>query len=198
MLTFRAVSLERHAKSALQGLGPELDDPDLERLTAYLWETLRPMPVSQLVSDGDAASEVQRYLAEVVAYVRPESEIGAESPTEAPPPPTERSKRVDELVHQVRSTETWNALAHMRRDLELRIKNALAADGVTIPKMSSVSRLLPIAVETGLLTTQDASRLHFASTIASRAIHGEDVMPGVAEDAIVNAYYVLDRLTQEQ
>ena len=190
----RWVTLERDVKSALQGLGPELDDPDLERLTAYLWQTLRPMPVSQLVSDGDKASEVQRYLAEVVAYVRPESEMQANGVTDTPPPPIQRSERVDELIHQVRSAETWNALARMRRELEIELKNALAAEGVVLPERTSVARLLPIAVEEGLLTTQDASRLHFASTVASRAIHGENVMPGVAEDAIVNAYFVLDRL----
>lgn len=89
----------------------------------------------------------------------------------------------EKALKDVAEGEPWNALARMRRQLELSLASRL--DLQNVERRMAVGRLLAVATKQGVVPVEIAQDLRYPISVANRAIHGEDVPPDVAVEAIV-------------
>jgi hypothetical protein len=89
----------------------------------------------------------------------------------------------EQALRDVAEGESWNALARMRRQLEISLASRLDIQNVT--RRMAVGQLLAVATKQGVVPVEIAQDLRYPISVANRAIHGEDVPPDVAVEAIV-------------
>lgn len=97
------------------------------------------------------------------------------------------TKAATVALRDVAEGETWNALARMRREFELELAARLDLDQGSRRPMAA-GQLLAVAVKQGVVPADLASSIRYAISVANRAVHGEEVPP----DAAVEAIYLID------
>lgn len=95
-------------------------------------------------------------------------------------------------LREVADGESWNALARMRRTLEMAVAQRFEeAHGKQ--RRLAAGQLIAVAAKRGVIPRDAPDTLRYAISVANRAVHGEDVPPDVAVEAIV----LIDRFLRE-
>ncbi len=97
------------------------------------------------------------------------------------------------ILKEVRTGEPWNALARLRRHIEIILKNMARDADFPQQEYVSVRKLLTFLERTSFIDKEISSRLSYAISVCNKAIHGSDVSVGEAEDAILNAQIALKK-----
>ena len=120
---------------------------------------------------------------------------------EAPPqpdlPPTLDSQLPHEfqpILQELRFGESWNALARLRRYIEVTLREKAEQADIPPEKVSSVGPLLTLLEKRHLIDPQIAYDLRYPISVSNRAIHGQDVSQAEAEEAIFHAARILQSL----
>lgn len=176
--------LDRRRTSSLD-TSRELQNPDLIRLGSTLVDDLGAVSISSYARHGKVRREFTKALDEIRDYLSLDSsenppiegahepEIGSDQP----------DSRLRTAFRQVQSGETWNALAIMRRELELDLLGVLGEERMSL--RIGAGQLVNLAARRGLVSSDMQSQLRYAVHVANRAIHGEPVSSGEAEEALV-------------
>ncbi len=126
------------------------------------------------------------------------AKIQAKAAAELPSPSTEELVISEEEIRDLLATDPRLALAKIRIELEEALKRLYLASVDPQPDLRrlSLGRLVDSLVQREVLKGSVASALRDVVNIANRAIHGERVEPGAAEDLALLGTRLVNELNQ--
>lgn len=168
---------------------------NIKILGDYLTNSLEVVTIAQYSLDKKVSKNVNIFLKKIRNYLLTQSEVEKlEIPDkvedryiEYPQIPEEFAPIIDELV----DGEAWNALAKLRRFLELHFKRIAKENNIDVRKSKSVSQLLNLLYKMELVSPYSFDNLKYAINISNKAIHGVDISREEADKAIRLAMYSL-------
>jgi hypothetical protein len=177
-----------------------LASESLANLGNYLDQALGPFSVSEYAQDEAVRRRVDLFVSRLQEYVRQDNDVpGVPVPPAAPLRITstvgEAPDAEFELVEtKLMSGTAWDALATLRRLIEVRLKVFAEKTDVIVRPRTGAGKLIELLRRHGVMDDETATRLRYSVDVANRAIHGIDVRTGEAEEAIDNARGALRRL----
>lgn len=190
-----------------QKLEAALASDDIEQLGQYLDRSLANVTVFQYSSDLQVSKRIDRYLKRVQEYVGTTEEIEKSADSTQPtatethrvstPEPDSVPQDFKPILEEFATGETWNALAQLRRNIEMRLRHLAVSRDLDISRARSAGPLLRVLAKAGLVDQATVKNLEYTLNVSNRAIHGFEVSPGEAEGAIAEALHSLRRLPQE-
>jgi hypothetical protein len=171
-----------------------IEASDVEALSSYLFEDVGSIRISDYVRDKNLRERTRATLQAVTDFL---GAPGEELPEPSAPlisPQQPAKLKDDELARaqqDIESGETWNGLARMRREIEIRLREVLK-----LPPEQAVgaSLLLARAQRSGYIGADNADRLRYAIQICNAGVHGQPVDAAQAFEALDNAQRALAEL----
>lgn len=199
---FQLRSQHERARASIDALdsNPEKDvlaSSDLKTVGSYLFDTLGNVQLSDFVRDADLRRRTNVALERLTSFIGTEGEehlVEEAQPSEEAITGQPEDSELAKAVHSIDQGEVWNGLAQCRRDLEIRLANAVFGDQK--PERLSVSGVVSAARRAGILSEDDEQRLRFALNVCNRGIHGEDISSNLALEAVRNVEYALREIPQ--
>lgn len=166
---------------------------DLSTLGYHLFERLGSTTVRSYLSDDEVRSDIAHALAAVRNY------LGGSAATAQGSDPLDgaaaQPTKPDAPLPQGALTEdTWTQLARARRDLELALGSALDID--LEDRRLAAAQLVALAREQAVLSAEEGETLRRAVNVANRAVHGTDVDPDAALEALIVMTRISERVTR--
>lgn len=174
---------------------------DLKTLGAYLYDDVGRVTVASYLRNETLRQRVDAALDRVSDYVGREADI--EPILEAPSNPrvdtdsfdgvgAQSARELREVQREIRNGQVWNALARLRRHIEITLRTLTGDEPTARP--SSAGSLVRNLAKRGAISADAAGSLQYAIQVANRGIHGEDIDPGQAEEALLSAWIGLAEL----
>jgi hypothetical protein len=175
-----------------------LASDSIDVLGRYLDNEVGNFLVSEYVSSDKARLRIDSIINSMQDFVGREKEVMEDLPiVESIARPTSPVSDEFRLIFsKLQSGIAWDALAALRRHIEIKLKQLISKKDILVDDRSSAGRLLSILSQKGLLANNVERQLRYAVDVANRAIHGHDVSISIAEEAVFMAQDALDKLTQ--
>lgn len=174
-----------------------LKSSEIVPLGRYLDTTLSKVTVAQYTTSAPISARVDEYLNRIREYVGTTEEVQSQEISKhAPEVPLwtlEIPSELQPVIDELREGESWNALARLRRLIELHLREVAKARKLHIDKVRSAGQLVELLEKDRYFDSESAYDLRYAIQISNRAIHGLDVTRVEAEDAIAHAIRALSR-----
>lgn len=174
---------------------------DIRQLGVFLDKTVGQFDVSEYVDSKDVTETIDRYFDGVINFLGTSEsaneeervrEVDIDHPRRLPD-----QKDVTELmkpiVSELEHGEIWNALASLRRLLEIRLRERALKIGFKERHLGSAGQILHILAERDYLAPDVATSLRYAIAVCNRAIHGREVSLNEAEEA----FWIVERALME-
>lgn len=173
---------------------------ELEELGAFLDNTIGQFNVAEYTSDEAVAQTIDRYLDGVVGFLGTDEQVAAEESTSGEAPGVGiplvshkvRSDPLSKVITELDDGEVWNALARLRREIEIFLRNRATKYGFKERHLRSAGQMVRLLAERGHLPDDVAKQLSYSIAVCNRAIHGRDVTINEAQEAFLIAERVLD------
>lgn len=163
----------------------------------YLTDTLETITIAQYSSNKDVAKDVNLFLNKIQSYLLPKDDIEKiELPKETEEQTIEYQqapKEFESIIEELNTGEPWNALAKLRRFLEIYFRNYAMKRNIDVSNIKSVSQLFHRLYRGELINSPEFDKLKHAINISNRAIHGVDI---TREDAVKAINLVIDAFNQ--
>ena len=166
---------------------------DLNALGGYIYGTLGAMPIAEYAANSSARSDVARALEEIGRFVSEDEPLAGEA---ADYETADRS--LLEAQQSLRAGDTWQSLARLRRSIEIELRAVADRHGIPVTTRAGAGRLLRTLEDAKAVPSEVAGPLRYAIEVANKAIHGEDVSPGLAEEALYSADRAMRQLASRQ
>ena len=167
----------------------------LEVLGKYLDDTIGKFTVNEYANNSTVAVRVDRLLARVREYVGSYDDVSAEEPLEEVPETAPDDRELPPefapIIEELRTGETWNALARLRRHIETSLREIAIQSGISEQHTKSAGHMTRLLMQRDVLSPSLAKMLRYAIDVSNRAVHGIDVSIDQAEEAIEIAARVL-------
>nr|WP_298996629.1 hypothetical protein [uncultured Allomuricauda sp.] len=185
-----------------------LDSSDILALGEYLDDDIGKLTISDYVDNNKLTKKVDSLISRLTQFVGTEDEIESEKEEhekfeqEHPAkdlikdfPYTDKvSEEFDKIIKELYLGEPWNALARLRRYVEILLKNIAEENGIRVKKIHSVTKLIDILNRNQLIDSDVANNLRYPIHVSNRAVHGQELKRGEAEEAIHHAAYAIQKL----
>ena len=193
-------TLKRKLKKAeAETISSVLAEDDITKLGTYVDNVIGPFDMREYATDSEVERIVDAYIERVQEYIGAPEDIKRER-EEAPPPdlpPALGSQLPHEfqpILQELRFGESWNALARLRRHIEMTLREKAEQADLPPEKVPSVGRLLTLLEKRDLIDSRIAHNLRYPISVSNRAVHGQDVSQAEAEEAIFHAARTLQSL----
>ena len=195
----------RHVRTKLK----KADEADFEKVLAsdeintlgkYLDNTLGNFNIYEYASNSLISERVDKYIERIKEFVgtvdvmraeevklEPEMEVTFVSERELP-------DDFKPILNELRTGEPWNALARLRRLIEIKLRQFATEIDFPQNRLRSAGYILRIFEKELGLNKELASMLSYAISVCNKAIHGADVSSGEAEEAISVAAQTLPEI----
>jgi len=184
MGAFEEVRLEQILKSS-----------EIVPLGRYLDNTLSKVTVAQYTSSDTISAQVDQYMNRIREFVGTTEEVQSQPvsthPPEVPLWTLEIPAALKPVLDELATGESWNALARLRRLIELHLNDVANSRKLHPEKVRSAGKLIDLLEKDRYFDSESAADLKYAIQISNRAIHGLDISRGEAEDAIAHAVRAL-------
>lgn len=174
-----------------------LRSDSLKTLGDYLDSKVGQFELTEYAEKEEVRHRVDQFLLRIQEFVNPSETERVETIEE----PGEVLVGVDtddpdfQLVrHKLMTTSSWDALATLRRTVELRLVQLAVENRVEVSSKLGIARILNSLVREGVVSPTLADNLRFSVSITNRAIHGEDVSYDEALEAVSHAQHALAEL----
>lgn len=182
-----------------------LKTDNLHQLGFYLDETLNDVTIFQYATDPKVADGVDKYLQHVQNYLGTTEEIEKTTGNVRDKSVEAEADDLDAVtaslpgdvklvVEELRTGEVWNALARLRRHIEITLRKLARSRGLDDSQLRSAGQILRSLRQRRLLNKEISSDLDYVIAVCNRAIHGLDVSQDQAEGAVNKAIYALRQL----
>lgn len=176
-----------------------LNSDAIEELGAYLDNVIGAFRIAEYAENPAARQRVDAYLGRIQTFVGTIDELlGSPVPAAVPAPRVQVSSTTEPLVQEVAHGETWNALAKLRRSIELRLRQIARDSQVSVSERGGAGRLLESLARAERLDPAAIGPLRYAISVANRAIHGEPVDPDTAQAAVMEGLFGLEMISQTE
>lgn len=167
-----------------------LASDDINTLGKYLDDTLGNFNIYEYASNSTISDRVDKYIERIKEFVGTVNDMKAE---ETKLEPDMAGKFISEkelpedfkpILIELRTGEPWNALARLRRLIEIKLRRF--ANEIDLPQktLRSAGYMLRIFEKKFELNKSLLGMLSYAISVCNAAIHGSDVSRGEAEEAI--------------
>ncbi len=175
-----------------------LTSESLSTLGGYLDRAVGPFLLEEYAEKQDVRMRVDTFVSRLMDYIGTKEEM----PSQPEPKPIEsvqaESESVDPeiaLVEQkLLSGPPWDALASLRRLIEIRLRDLAKQSQIDIPLRTSAGRILESLQRAELISPETAKYLQYAIQVANRGIHGIEVGADEANQALKLAKLALGEL----
>jgi hypothetical protein len=177
-----------------------LNSSKLENLGDYLENKLGKFTVDEYCRDTTVESRVEKILVSARHFLG--TEIG--KPSEIPKPPEIEPAEsrplptsMQPVYRELQRGETWNALARLRREIEVILRKQAKKKKILPPKIRSAGKLVRELAQQEIIDPNIANQLSYAIQVANQAIHGYDVTENEAETAVKLAAAALNSIKEK-
>ena len=175
-----------------------LSSDDLSEIGSYLDDVIGEFEIAEYVGNPTVSQRVDAYIEKLTEFVQAdfkpveEEEAPERAPLgEALPPVGDELSRV---LEELREGDAWNALARLRRHMEIRLRQVASRHDIMAGQQTSAGRLVESLYRAQVLDEPTRWRFLYAISICNRAIHGLDISMDDAEKAIDQAATALGAL----
>lgn len=155
----------------------------LQALGDYLYETLGQIPIADYASNPSARRDVTSAMEDIERFLDNE----AAGPAETIQPAAE----VAAARRALADGDAWQALARLRRAIEVDLRERASEVGVEVPERAGVGRLLEELDNAEGLPPNAHGPLRYAIHVANRAVHGKPISLAQADEAVHTAAQAL-------
>ena len=175
-----------------------MQSDSISQIGFYLDDTLGQFTIHEYTSSTQVAKRVDQYIERIQDFVGTEEKIKVAPTTEPPEEIGLEYKDLPEpflpIFNELRIGEPWNALARLRRLIEMRLRNRAISLGFKDRILKSAGQILRILVDRKYVKPNIFEMLQYSITICNRAIHGIDISQDEAEQAIYSAVEALQHI----
>ena len=154
----------------------------------YLTQTLETITIAQYSSNKNVAKDVNQFLNKIQNYLLPKEDIDKIETAEETEEIHIEYPQIPEdfvpIINEINKGEPWNALAKLRRYLEIYFRNVAEKNKIDVSNIKSVSQLFHLLYKGELINRPEFDKLKHAINISNRVIHGVDITREEAEKAI--------------
>ena len=173
---------------------------DLQTIGSYLFATLGQFTIAEYSARSVIRDRVDQMMSKLRTFVGTTDDVNAHLkdlfdvtvPAVAAIP-----VELEDARHQLDVGAQWNALATLRRDIEILLRNIARGCGIDVSNRMSAGQLAMALRRHGAISINTEALLRSAIAVANRAVHGLDVSAEEAERAIRAAATALDQVKQE-
>ena len=177
---------------------------DLTTVGNFLYNTIGDFNVYEYVSNIDVSKTVDKYVVKLLLFIKTDAELKQEIDeikevehiTELEIP-LELSEDFTKMLVELDSGERWNALARLRRSIEITLNEIAKANDIIIDRPSA-GQLLNVLIRKKIIPIEAMSHLKYAISVCNQAIHGRDVSMNEAQEAVFHASIGLKILKTSQ
>jgi len=174
-----------------------LESDSLKELGGYLDSAVGQFGVRDFAENEKVRERVTTFLGRLEDFVglpeavsaKPEKPV-QEEPIQLPLADSELEK----VEMRIEQGELWDALATLRRAIEIRLTNFARDRGVRIPSQPGAGRLVRLLIEREVLPPDVGKSLEYAIQVANRGVHGAEVGSDEAIFALRQTLRGLNRL----
>ena len=155
----------------------------------------------EYTSSPQVATRVDQYIERIQDFVGTEEQIKL-APTTEPPEEIELGyedipQPFIPIFEELRTGEPWNALARLRRLIEIRLRDRAISLNFKERQLKSAGQILKIIFDRKYIAPNIYKMLWYSITVCNRTIHGIDISEDEAEQAIYSAVEALQHLESE-
>lgn len=179
-----------------------LESNSIVELGSYMDDIIGKFQIREYGENETIRKKVDSYLEKIQNFVGTREDIEQEPAIEKPPQLTtqlmeELPEQFQTVYTELQTGEPWNALAKLRRIIEVRLVNLAGASDIKIVKRYGAGNILKILTDRKLIEQQTVKRLQFAISLSNKAIHGENVSFEDAKMAIRQAGLALKEIDNQ-
>jgi hypothetical protein len=174
-----------------------LSSDSLSELGDYLENSLGPFLVSEYAHNKKVRERVNLFLGRLQDYLCTQEEVDVERPDFplAKGAPVGNFDDKLQIVEQKLVEGTpWDALAALRRIVEMRLRDLARKRDVKTHDRAGAGSILESLRRTDIIPDGIARSLRYSITVANRAVHGFEVTPDEADEAVRHARLALHEL----
>jgi hypothetical protein len=204
VLFVTAASLKRRieARKKIKEVNEErfrdaLASESLATLGSYLDTAVGDFSVAEYAENTAARTRVNAFLVKLQDFVGLSEEAAEQREPLVPPEPLQVPAPdfdLQKVESRIEQGALWDALAALRRTIEIRLIDLARRRGLSIPPQPGAGRLLRLLRERQVLSEDAAKSLQYAIEIANRGVHGVDVTTDEAIAALRQAQTTLGKL----
>ncbi len=185
-----------------------LESSNIKTLGKYLDHEIGQLTISDYVENKDINKRIDILLNRLTQFIGTDDEINKESKEQETFTEKRESKEqfkdfpylgklgpeFDKIISELYTGEPWNALARLRRHIEITLKEIAQKHNIPVEKMHSMTYMIDFLKHNKIIPIDVARNLKYPIHVSNRAVHGEDLKQGEAEEAIYHAAIALDRI----
>jgi hypothetical protein len=163
-----------------------LASTDIDKVGHYIDDVIGDFNVLEYVANKDVARRVNSCIAKLTAYVGTEEDVLKEQ-LRAPSPPERARAEVgayDVDLHVQVAENVWNALAALRRTLEIELRGLGERHGIRPHRAMGAGGWVKILRDRELLPPRVAEDLTYSIPVLNQAVHGFDVPLDQAKEVV--------------
>ena len=143
---------------------------------------------------------VNKYLDKIQNFVGTTEQIPKEmgaKEVEAVEEPVEGfSEEFQTILNELRTGESWNALARLRRHIEIHLREIAIDKGYKERQLKSAGQILRLLYDRKYVDPDSYELLMYSISVCNRAIHGIDISEDEAEKAVFLGSKALEQLKE--
>jgi len=188
-----------------------LSSSDIKVLGNYLDNEIGQMTISDYVDNNEINKRINTFINKLTQFIGTEEQIKREEEPEIKtiekfeqktfkefPYHGKLGVEFDKIIDELFWGESWNALARLRRYIEITLKEIGAKNKLNFEKIYSITQMIDLLVKHNIIDLIVANDLRFPVKVSNKAIHGQDLQKGQAEEAIYRAAIVLDLIKNKK
>lgn len=182
-----------------------LESDDLITVGSFLYNTIGDFNIYEYVSNSNVSKTVDKFNEKLISFLKTNTEMAQEikeieqiTKIEVPPihPEdfTELPEEIKKVHNELDAGDIWNALARLRRYIEIILRKTAEINDIHIDKPTSAGYLLNILTQHNIVSKEVFNNLKYSITISNKAVHGLDVNINEAHEALFHAEIGLNML----
>lgn len=186
-----------------------LETSNIKDLGTYLDKEIGQLTISDYVENKDINKRIDTLINKLTLFVGTEEQINKETEEnkESEKLTKENSQTLkdfpykgklgeefDKIINELNYGEPWNALARLRRHIEIELRNLAKKNNLSIDKIYNMTHLILLLKQTGIIDIDISRNLEYPIHVSNRAVHGQNLNKGEAQEAIFLAASALDKI----
>jgi hypothetical protein len=188
-----------------------LETSNIYELGTYLDTEIGQLTISDYVENKDINKRIDILINKLTQFVGTEEQINKETEenkqsekvlkesSKTPkdfPYKGKLGAEFDKIINELDYGEPWNALARLRRHIEIELRNLAKKNNLSIEKIYNMTHLILLLKQNGIIDTYISRNLEYPIHVSNRAVHGQNLNKGEAQEAIFHAAIALDKINK--
>jgi hypothetical protein len=171
-----------------------LESNELLILGDYLDNVIGEFTIKDYQTNAQVKTKVDKYLNSVIEFIGSESDIAAQDTIDTPDSDIDTdhepkykgviSDEFDLILKDLKYGESWNALARLRRYIEILLNQLVEKNDVNLERHVSAGQLLRILARHEIITYGLEKNLKYVIQVCNRAVHGLPIKNNEAEEVV--------------